>query len=181
MNTIKKLICSISLVGVTLAGTPTAYAGGARHSVNDRSVEARARVVDVEPVYETVRYSVPVESCRMDYGRSRSRSYTGPVVGAVIGGAVGHAVGHHKRNKQVGAVVGALLGGAIGADVARRHRVDHDTGPRRVCEVTDEVQTQRRLAGYEVTYRYAGAMFITHMDERPGKYVPVRVRVTPLV
>ena len=144
-------------------------------------VRDKAKVVKVQPVYETVHYSVPVESCRVVYSEPRGRSYTGPILGAVVGGAVGHAVGHHKRNKQVGTVVGALVGGTIGADIARRHRASQGVRKREVCDVVDEVRIEERLAGYDVTYRFAGSTFTSRMDHRPGKYVPVRVRVTPLV
>ena len=85
---------AIALTGALLLGS-----GGA---VADRDHLVRdAKVVSVSPVYETVRYSVPVESCRVVY-REPGRSYAGPVLGAVAGGAVGHALGHRKRNKQVG-------------------------------------------------------------------------------
>jgi|TARA_B100000315_G_scaffold231632_1_gene243127 uncharacterized protein YcfJ len=133
-------------------------------------------------VYEKVRYSVPVETCTTEYVSHHGRSHTAPIVGAIIGGAVGHAVGHHKRNKQIGTVVGALLGGTIGADVARRHG-SHRPGihERQVCDVVDEYHTEDRLTGYDVTYRYAGWTYTARMDHKPGKYVPVHIRVTPLV
>ena len=139
-----------------------------------------------EPIYETVSYAIPRESCydervAVHHGRTHG-SATAPIFGAIIGGAIGNAVGHHKRNKQVGTVVGALLGGSIGADIARQNRYRH--GPvsyrtEQVCTVVDEFQEEERLTGYRVRYRYAGEIYSTRMGRDPGDRLRVRVRVTP--
>ena len=92
-------------------------------------------------------------------------------------------MGHHKSNKQVGTVVGALLGGSIGADVARRNRYyDAPVGYRteEVCNVVQDIVDEERLAGYDVTYRYAGSTYTTRMRNHPGDSIRVRVRVTPV-
>jgi uncharacterized protein YcfJ len=156
------------------------------------SVES-ARVVGAEPVYRTVDYSVPVQECslvdvevRDESGGWRYRSYTGPIVGAIIGGAIGNAVGHGKTNKKVGTAVGAILGGSIGHDITRRHRQARHQ-PRNasyqteeVCETVYETEERQELDGYDVTYRYAGQTHTTRMDNDPGKYLRVRVNVTPV-
>ena len=149
----------------------------------------RARVVGVEPIYETVAYDVPVQECRMEQVRyhepsHRRASATGPILGAIIGGAIGNAVGHKKRNKQVGAVVGAVLGGSIGADISRKHRRYHDTHARyrteEVCDTVHEQRTEEHLAGYDVSYVYAGQTYSTRMRRDPGASIRVRVRVSPV-
>lgn len=144
-----------------------------------------AKVVGVDPIYETVRIAVPREECfdeRVAYGGRRHQSSTAPIFGAIIGGAIGNAVGHHKRNKQVGTVVGALLGGSIGADIAYQNRHRHEPVRYRteqVCQMVDEMHEEQRLAGYRVRYRYAGETYSTRMDRDPGDRLRVRVRVTP--
>ncbi len=147
---------------------------------------ARAQVVSVEPLYETVSYEVPREQChmqRVEYRQDNGyRSRTAPIVGAIIGGAVGNAVGHHKVNKQVGTVVGAILGGSIGADIANRNRQQYSQvsyGEQQVCQVVNDVREEERLAGYRVTYRYAGTTYVTRMNRDPGPTLRVRVSVTP--
>ena len=150
----------------------------------------RARVVDVDPVYETVSYDVPVQECRMEQVRyeepvyGRRASATGPILGAIIGGALGNAVGHKKRNKQVGAVVGAVLGGSIGADIARNPRRHHNTHAQyrteEVCDTVHEQRTEQHLADYNVSYVYAGQTYTTRMRRDPGSTVRVRVRVSPV-
>jgi uncharacterized protein YcfJ len=155
----------------------------------------RARVVTVDPVYVSVDYSVPVEQCRLEdvpvdngYRNTGYRSYTGPILGAIIGGAIGNAVGHNKTNKKVGTAVGAILGGTIGRDVQRRHAEQSGRARNRavayqteeVCETVYETHERLELEGYDVTYRYAGQTHTTRLDRDPGKYLDVRVQVTPV-
>jgi uncharacterized protein YcfJ len=153
--------------------------------VQARAHYSKAKVVNSAPIYQTVERVVPVEQCHVERVRSHQvqRSVTGPIVGALIGGALGNAVGHNKSNKRVGAVVGAVLGGSIGADISRRRHAERYRPVYRteeVCRVVDEVYEERVLAGYNVTYRYAGETFTTRMDEDPGRYLRVRVSVTPV-
>ena len=147
----------------------------------------RAKVVAVEPLYETVSYDVPREQCYVERVPSRhdgrhGRSATAPIVGAIIGGALGNAVGHKKRNKQVGTVVGAILGGSIGADIGRRNHRNYQHvsySDQQVCRVVSDTREEERLLGYRVTYRYAGETYTTRMDRDPGPSLRVRVRVSP--
>ena len=147
----------------------------------------RAPVVGVEPIYETVSFSVPTEQChqeRVAYStRARHGSATAPILGAIIGGAIGNAVGHKKRNKQVGAVVGAVLGGSIGADVARNNRRAYGDEVRyrteEVCQTVRDTREEERLAGYHVSYVYGGETYTTRMRRDPGDSIRVRVRVSP--
>ncbi|MEM1432445.1 MAG: glycine zipper 2TM domain-containing protein [Pseudomonadota bacterium] len=173
----------VTLAATVVAGT--AQAGGV--------TEVRARVVNVEPLYEQIEVAVPREVCRQEnvaleprYRRHGHRSATGPLLGAVIGGAIGNAVGSKKRNKQVGVAVGALLGGSIGADIARQRRAeragDYPVRYRRetVCTVENDYRIEEQLNGYRVTYRYAGQTYETYTDYEPGDTIPVRVSITPL-
>jgi uncharacterized protein YcfJ len=153
----------------------------------------KARVINVQPQYQTVTYSVPTEQCRVEsvpvyhrYEGYPRRSYTAPIVGAIIGGAVGNAVVHGKSRKRVGTAVGAVLGASIGADVSRQRRdsyyADRPVSYRQeqVCETVDEVHEERELSGYEVKYRFAGETYVTLMDRDPGRFIRVRVDVTPV-
>ncbi len=168
MSVLRVLAPLLLLPTIALAGTSYDY----------------AKVVGVEPIYETVSYAIPREQCfdeRVVHGGGH-RSATAPIFGALIGGAIGNAVGHNKRNKQVGTVIGALLGGSIGADIARENRYRH--GPvsyhtEQVCTVVNEYAEEERLAGYRVRYRYAGETYTTRMNRDPGDRLRVRVRVTP--
>jgi uncharacterized protein YcfJ len=155
---------------------------------------SKARVVDVKPTYEMVSYTVPTRQCHVErvpvhYDTPRyayRRSYTAPIVGAIIGGVVGNAVTHGKTQKRVGTAVGAVLGASIGADVSRRS-AHGGYGPQpasyrnsEVCSVVNKVHREERLTGYRVKYSYAGETYVTHMESDPGKYLRVRVQVTPV-
>jgi uncharacterized protein YcfJ len=197
------------LLGSTLmlsaAGSPSTALAGTGSNV---SID-RAKVVAAEPVYRTVSYSQPVEQCTLveepvytePRHRSGYRSYTGPILGAIIGGAVGNAVGHSKTNKKVGTAVGAVLGGTIGRDIQRRaeqrraeqrradaygygtRAVGHEPTrylTREVCETVYQTTEEQDLDGYDVTYLYAGQTHTARMDHDPGRYLEVRVRVTPV-
>jgi len=155
----------------------------------------QARVINAEPRYETVTYTVPVEQCRLesvpvneyrDDGYQR-RSYTAPIVGAIIGGALGNAVMHGKTKKRTGTAVGAVLGASIGADVSRQRAPYRDYPGSRVsyrqqevCETVEEVREERTISGYRVRYQFAGETYVTHMDRDPGRFLKVRVDVTPV-
>ncbi len=163
-----------------LALAPLAEAGGRYHE---------ARVVHVQPQYETVSYTVPTEQCRLeevpvyydDYRSARRGSGAGPLLGAIIGGAVGNAVTQGRKDKQLGTAVGAVIGAGIGANAHRRHApasVSYRT--ERVCETVDQVHQEERVTAYRVKYRYAGETYVTVMDRDPGRFLRVRVDVTPV-
>jgi len=155
----------------------------------------QAKVINVEPHYETVTYTVPTRQCRLETVPVREyrdvgyqpRSHTAPIVGAIIGGVVGNAVMHGKTRKRTGTAVGAVLGASIGADVARQRQQYRDYAPARVsyrqeevCETVEEVREERTLTGYQVRYRFAGETYVTMMDQDPGRFLRVRVDVTPV-
>lgn len=175
-----KTFFSLSIAALSLAATPALADLGATTDW--------ARVVDVDPIYETIRHRVPVRDCWMetryepvDRGRG---SYTPGLLGAVIGGALGNELGHNKSNKRVGAVVGAALGASIARDIdqhRRGHRSERVHPVREeVCETSERVEYEEQLVGYNVTYRYQDRTYHTQMSEHPGKRLRVAVNVTPV-
>lgn len=149
-----------------------------------------ARVTNVTPVYRTVTRNVPerecwVEEVREEVPHRRHNSATSTIVGGIIGGAIGNAVGAGSENKKVGAVVGSLLGASVGNDIARHHRNHHRGSEVRYrdverCEVRQRVESERKLIGYNVDYRYRGQHYTTQMDHDPGKEIRVAVDVSPV-
>jgi uncharacterized protein YcfJ len=189
MNTVIKKIVIPAGVAIGLIASPLSFADRNSDRNPDQKYD-RARVVDVQPIYESVRYEVPSEQChqeRVAVPRRHRASATTPIIGAILGGVLGNAVGHNKRNKQVGTVIGAVLGGSIGADIARRHHTNDRDDNRReryqtqeVCETSYETRMENRVAGYNVSYVYAGTTYQTQMDRDPGDSIRVRVRVRPV-
>lgn len=150
-----------------------------------------ARVTQVTPVYTTVTRDIPerecwVEQVREEVPQRRRNSATSTIVGGIVGGAIGNAVGAGSENKKVGAVVGSLLGMSVGNDIARHHRrhQDHYSEVRyrdvERCEVKHRVESERKLVGYDVDYRYRGQHYSTQMDRHPGKQIRVAVDVRPV-
>jgi len=140
---------------------------------------AYADVLRSNPVYDTVRSAAPREECyderveRRDGGNGTG----GTVLGAIIGGALGNQVGKGDGRKAA-TVAGAVIGGAIGRDQATRNDGRYDSVERR-CRVVDDFREERRLAGYDVEYRYRGEVYMSRLDYDPGDKLRVRVSVTP--
>ena len=65
----------------------------------------------------------------------------------------------------------------------RTYEADYETvrySTREVCETVYETVESQELDGYDVTYRYAGQTHTARLDHDPGRYLKVRVRVTPV-
>ena len=86
------------------------------------------------------------------------------------------------RGKTALTVAGALLGASIGND----HNSAHYRGGRRGvenvrrCETVDHYEQEQHLVGYRVKYSYEGQTYYTRTTEYPGKFIPVRVKVSPV-
>ena len=144
----------------------------------------QARVVGVEPLYETVSYAAPREQCSEQRVQSASGGGVSPalpLLAAITGGALGAAVAHGHNNQQAGAAIGAVFGGAVGYDVARRNAQPRSVtySTQEVCSVVQDIHEEQRLSGYRVRYEYLGQTYWTTTLNQPGETVRVRVDVTP--
>lgn len=144
-----------------------------------------AKVIDVEPIYETLAIDHPETYCwdeDVSYYEPARKNYTGTMLGGVIGGVVANHL-HSGRGKGRDAVTlaGALLGGAIGHDLSRDASQGHyvQTTERR-CETQNHTRYEEQLVGYRVKYRYKGRIFTTRTENYPGKRIPVRVNLVPV-
>jgi uncharacterized protein YcfJ len=177
-----KIFAAIALAA--LAAAPLAADAGSKHDDrradyrhdhgrHDHDNRARARVVHVDPIYERVRYSVPVEHCWNETVRHvhGGADRTGA---ALVGGAVGAVIGNRVGNGQgVATVAGAIAGAAIGSELARdgRREVHHDRVRR--CEVRQEIRHERRVVAYHVTYEFKGRRDVARLAYDPGRYVAI--------
>lgn len=166
-----------------LAQLPPPHHDGAiygRESVN----YGYADVLRVDPVYETVRYREPREECFDQPVQIRERGGGDPtggtVLGAIIGGVVGNQVGGGDGRKAATAA-GAIIGGAIGRNVDKNNggpdRI-YETSERR-CRIVEVEREDRRIAGYDVEYRYKGDVFVSRLEHDPGNKLRVRVAISP--
>ncbi len=161
------------LLASLLAVSP-AWAGG------NHSFVARAKVVNVEPEYRWVRVNRPETHC-WDEAVYEDEEY-GDILPMIVGGAVGGALGHQVgggRGKDVATVAGAIAGTVIGHRMSDHRRVPRKRYERR-CETENHWVEERERVGYRVRYKFAGRTFTTLMDQRPGKWIDVRVNLDPL-
>ncbi len=182
-----KTIISSAIIGLLITGSGTALAGhkykhGYSYDYDRHAYFAKAKVVDVEPIYTTVRVSVPHEECYTEEVRRpvyHRHSDGAAVVGGIIGGILGNKIGHGEKGATI---AGTLVGAAI-AKNANRHRdyYEEQVSYEDRCLTRVSYRTEERIDGYHVTYKYKGEEFTTRMDEHPGKYVRIRVRVSPVV
>lgn len=142
----------------------------------------KARVVDVTPIYEIVEIPTEQRECWTEEvsGTRSTRSGNGMLVGSIIGGVIGNQIGRGEGRK-VATVAGTVIGAAMGAD-ADRHasRTEPYSNTEHHCQVRTDYIQEEQLRSYRVTYRYRGETFTTEMDRHPGKFIPVRVNVSPL-
>jgi uncharacterized protein YcfJ len=153
---------------------------GNRDWERDRGSESFARVIDVEPLMEQVRYSVPVEDCWVE---SRERGRADKTGAAIVGGAMGALIGNHigrGEGRRAATLGGAFVGAVLGSEAARRD----SRGPRyeevQRCQTRYEERFDERVAGYRVTYMYDGRRGVTRLPYEPGRYIRVAVDVHPL-
>ncbi len=177
----KILVTTVAMVGSVNAQLPPPGAPAyARESVNF----GYADVLRVDPVYEMVRFREPREECFDEPVEVRERGGGDPtggtVLGAIIGGVVGNQVGSGS-GRRAATVAGAIAGGAIGRNVDRTNGGPDRVypGSERRCQVVDVEREDRRVAGYDVEYRYKGDVFVSRLDYDPGNKLRVRVSVSP--
>jgi uncharacterized protein YcfJ len=136
-----------------------------------RDHDRRARVVDVDPIYQRVRYTVPVEHCWDE--RARYRGDADRAGAAIVGGAVGAVIGHRiGEGRDVATVAGAIAGAAIGSELAADGRKLRHGYVRR-CEVRHEERFDRRVVAYRVTYVHRGRRDVARLAYDPGRYVEI--------
>ena len=163
----------LALTGVLAAGAAEAH--GVRY--------ARARVLNVEPVYATVMVERPYTSCQRDVVERRVVS--GPRVGgqtlagAIVGAAIGRQFGDGSGRDAL-TLLGATAGAAVANDRALRRRgegsvtIVHE--PVESCTTEYRRERESVITGYWVDYRYRGRSFRILSHERPGREIRIAVR-----
>jgi uncharacterized protein YcfJ len=140
---------------------------------------AYADVLRVDPLYETIRYTEPREECydQEVVRRQGGDGAGGAVLGAIIGAAVGNQIGKGD-GRRAATAAGAIAGGAIGHNTQRNNQREYASTERR-CRILEVEREERRIAGYDVEYRYRGENYLTRMSYDPGDKLRVRVTVAP--
>lgn len=177
----KKQILMIPLL-LAVVSAPL-HAGHNRHGGAEREMfHDKARVVDVKPIVEIVEVPTEHRECwseEVSGTRQRNNAGAGMVVGSIIGGVLGHQVGRGD-GKKVATVAGTIIGAAVGHEAGKKPYHEPYAHTEHHCRVTEDYYEEERVRGYQVTYRYRGKTFTTEMDRDPGKFVHLRVTLTPL-
>jgi uncharacterized protein YcfJ len=173
------------LAGMTLMMASTFASAG--HYDNEYTY---APVVDVQPVYETIRVPQNRRVCEdrnrgsrgRSYGERRTSSGGGAVLGGIIGGLLGNRFGD-GRGRDAATAVGIIAGAAIGsgADKSNRRysnsRYSNRHNGRRQCYTQRDYYEEQRITGYDVAYEYIGRTYHTRMQNHPGDRVRIQVNV----
>ena len=134
-----------------------------------------AEVLEVVPVKKS--WSAPREVCEQvtkvhEVPQQDPDRVAGKLLGAMIGGVVGHQFGD-GRGKDAATAGGAILGGMIGDKVQRdRQQAKRYTTTENHCYSINE--TQEKIIGYDVSYRYDGREEVIRLGYQPETRVPVR-------
>jgi len=195
--TLKNITKSLIIAGVLSAvSLPVVAQNHHRHSNKVQATYDYAKVVNVEPVYETYQVNHPVEKCYdkrvpvRHQSKHRNSSYTNEIIGGAIGAAIGNQVGKSGGGsaRDVTTIFGAVLGASVANDIERKnkrkksqHNDYHDSGYKIVqhCEIQDSYSSKNKIVGYDVAYRYHGNVYHTHLDRHPGQKIKVKVVVKP--
>lgn len=193
MNT-RQLNKRVSLLMALLLVSTSAMAGHDDDEKYGRGKhEDYARVKSVTPEYESV--NSPREVCSDEYIRGSGRrhepayserSYSGTILGGITGAVIGSRFGKGSGKSgaiAAGAIAGAIVGDKMQNDHSRVSYEDdgHDRRGRTVQRCHSEDNWEKRLTGYRVVYEYAGRSYTTMMRNEPGRSIPVRVSVEPVV
>ena len=165
-----KINAAAQTAGVPIATITQRYAAAYREDVARLGVA----VPDIEPC-ATAHIGPIVAMCERLIASGHAYAAAGHVLlGAVIGGALGHQVGHGRGNTAA-TIGGAVIGGAIGNNAGSGQQVENQTR----CEQVGQVGEQRRIAGYDVEYRYRGDVYVSRLNYDPGERLRIRISVVP--
>lgn len=186
MKTIPKAVLLTSLLA--MSAIPLAQAnhqGSPNYASATDSFVVKAKVLNVTPIYKYVTINTPTENCyrtrathaNYNDGNRGGRMLLGGIIGTVIGNNIGHG-----KSRKATAVAGALIGSQIGGNIANKHDYSsQQTGYQQRCNTQNVSETQRRVDGYNVTYRYRGRVMSTQTATHPGRRIRLNVNVSPIV
>ncbi|HZR36693.1 MAG TPA: glycine zipper 2TM domain-containing protein [Nevskia sp.] len=173
-----RFLVAAAALGVSTAALADPYYGGGYYGPPPG--EAYAEVLNSTPVYQQVNVAIPRQQCydqQVVYNDYRP-SLGGTLIGGLAGGLLGHSIGGGS-GKAWATGIGAVVGAGIGNNIANANYGAQRVGYQRQCATVNDYQVQQQLAGYDVTYRYGGQVYRTHLPYDPGQQLLVRVNVAP--
>lgn len=166
-----------SLIATALALTANSALAG-----HPGAKVAWARVIDAQPIYQSVQYPVDEQVCWDEQVWRRDpayRSATPVIIGSIIGGVIGNQFGGGSGRVAMTAA-GAALGGSVAADASHRRNPDgYYAVTEQRCRVETNWRSEQRVVAWDVAYELYGEVYRTRLKEQPGKRIRVRVDVSP--
>jgi uncharacterized protein YcfJ len=163
-------LAAIALLLPLAAGTAAAH--GPRH--------VKARVVGIEPIYESFVVETPVTTCHTELverqvGSPRVAGQT--LAGAIVGAAIGRQFGDGSGRDAL-TVLGAVAGSAVAHERAVRRSgvVTIVNEPVERCATTFRRHTETRITGYWVEYRHRGRNHRVLSAYDPGPEIRIVAR-----
>jgi uncharacterized protein YcfJ len=174
----------VSAGSAALLAAVLAMPAQAEHERESFVSSTYAEVVSSRPIYREVEITTPREECWQEPVTHRDKKHWGVTAQTVTGGVIGGVIGNqavHGSKRDAATVLGALVGASIGANRAARQQGDarEYVTYERQCRTVEELRTEQRLEGYDVSYRYGGQLYHTHLPYDPGRRLRVQVSVTP--
>lgn len=175
-----KTILTTGLVTVLGMASATALAAHP-HYQNNHGMYDKAKVISAEPITRLVRVAVPQQECYTEEVITpvyTGRSDGAALAGGIVGGVLGHKIGDGRKGATL---AGAIIGAAVGKNLTR-HQDSYYEQVSYVdrCDTHTAYHMEERIEGYHVTYRYKGRIFTTRTEHDPGRFIPVRVDVSPI-
>jgi len=173
-----KILVVTAALGVSTAALADAYYYGPGYYAPPPG-EAYAEVLSSTPVYQQVNVAIPRQQCydqQVVYTDNRA-TVGATLLGGLAGGLLGHSIGGGS-GKAWSTGIGAVVGAGIGNNIASAN-APREVGYQRQCQVVNDYQVQQQPAGYDVTYRYGGQVYRTHLNYDPGPQMLVHVAVAP--
>ena len=127
-----------------------------------------AQVLNVEPVYQTLRASRTEEQCDPDPAASASASEQTKTSEAEEG----------RFSRMVDSVKDLFSKRSSSADATP---APPPTSTRRNCRIVEVPREFRRPIAYDVDYVYKGTKYRSRLPDDPGNRLRVRVSVTPYI
>jgi uncharacterized protein YcfJ len=192
-----KMISNLQKIFATLL-VVIAYPSWAGHNNDpypepayDNNQYEYAKVIDVQPVTETVQIPQDRQVCREQSVQRRVAEYRSPgpaIFGAILGGVIGnqfsrgHGHGHgHGNNRAVATVAGAAIGSLVARDIQySKYPPKYYTGNVQICSTETSWRSEEQVIAWDVSWEYRGRIYHSRMDEPPGDRIRVRISVVPV-
>ena len=174
-----RLVIVAAALGASSAALAEPYYGYGYNAYAPPPGQAYAEVLSSVPLYQQVNVAIPRQQCydqQVEY-RDNGPAIGGTLLGGLAGGLLGHAVGGGS-GKAWATGIGAVVGAGIGNNIANANNPPR-VGYQQQCTVVNDYQVQQQPAGYDVTYRYGGQVYRTHLAYDPGPQMLVNVNVAP--